>query len=173
LSELPYSKIPDYPEELHGASILIRLIDGLGFRYRWATEGLTADDLDFQPCDSSMDMKKLLYHVNGLVTWVQECLTGEERQEKEFNSLEEIRIDTLNTALNIRKRLTETTDEELAELKCTAPWFKGTFPVWNLINGPISDALTHVGQIASWRRINANPIPKASVFWGTTPKTSQ
>lgn len=171
MSELPYDKIPDYPVELNGASILIRLIDGLGFRYRWATEGLTTNDLDFQPCESSMDMKKLLYHVNGLVTWVQECLTGEERQEKEFNSLEEIRLDTLDTVLNIRKSLMETSDEELASLQCTAPWFKGTFPVWNLINGPISDALTHVGQIASWRRINHNPIPKASVFWGTTPNT--
>jgi hypothetical protein len=28
-----------------------------------------------------------------------------------------------------------------------------------LINGPIADALTHIGQIVSWRRINGNPQP--------------
>jgi len=39
-----------------------------------------------------------------------------------------------------------------------------------LINGPFSDALTHVGQVASWRRINGNPILGANVFFGTPPK---
>ena len=171
LTELPYREIPGYPAEVNGVNVLIRLVDGLGFRYRWATEGLATEDLDFQPCESSMDMKKLLYHVNGLVTWVKECLTGEERREKEFNSLHEIREDTLNTIHDIRNSLQSTTDQELAQLNFTASWFNETFPVWNLINGPISDALTHVGQIASWRRINGNPIPRASVFWGTTPKS--
>ena len=40
-------------------------------------------------------------------------------------------------------------------------------PFWNLINGPIADALWHVGQIVSFRRASGNPFnSKASVFTG-------
>jgi hypothetical protein len=41
------------------------------------------------------------------------------------------------------------------------------FPFWNLINGPISDALWHTGQLVLMRRAAGNPInPKVSVFTG-------
>jgi len=36
---------------------------------------------------------------------------------------------------------------------------KSEFPFWNLINGPISDALWHVGQVVSFRRGSGNPLP--------------
>ncbi len=43
-----------------------------------------------------------------------------------------------------------------------------TLPYWHLINGPISDALYHTGQIVSFRRASGNPIPSGvSVFMGT------
>jgi hypothetical protein len=42
------------------------------------------------------------------------------------------------------------------------------FPYWHLLNGPISDALYHTGQIVSFRRASGNPIPSGvSVFMGT------
>ena len=41
------------------------------------------------------------------------------------------------------------------------------FPIWNLINGPISDAIYHTGQLVSFRRTSGNPIPKGvNVFLG-------
>ena len=44
---------------------------------------------------------------------------------------------------------------------------KSRFPVWNLINGPIADALNHTGQVVSFRRTSGNPIPKGvNVFLG-------
>ncbi len=44
------------------------------------------------------------------------------------------------------------------------------FPVWNALNGPLADALTHVGQIAAWRRLAQRPVPRADVFRGRPPK---
>ena len=45
---------------------------------------------------------------------------------------------------------------------------KQEYPFWNLINGPISDALWHVGQVVSFRRSSGNPLPKGvSVLQGT------
>jgi hypothetical protein len=43
-------------------------------------------------------------------------------------------------------------------------------PFWYIINGPLADALTHIGQINSFRRIAGNPAPKARVFFGVPPK---
>ena len=42
-----------------------------------------------------------------------------------------------------------------------------SFPVWNLMNGPLQDAIYHTGQIVSFRRTTGNPIPKGvNVFLG-------
>mgnify|MGYP006092578213 FL=1 len=42
-------------------------------------------------------------------------------------------------------------------------------PFWYWINGPLSDALTHVGQINSWRIIAGNPQLKGvNLFIGTS-----
>jgi len=43
-------------------------------------------------------------------------------------------------------------------------------PFWNLINGPLSDALTHTGRINSFRRLAGNPVAGANVFTGEPPK---
>ena len=42
-----------------------------------------------------------------------------------------------------------------------------SFPIWNLMNGPLSDALYHTGQVVSFRRTTGNPIDKGvNVFMG-------
>jgi hypothetical protein len=41
------------------------------------------------------------------------------------------------------------------------------YPMWNVINGPVSDAIYHVGQIVAFRRAAGNPMhPGVSVFSG-------
>jgi len=42
---LPYHTIPEAPENYTAGTMVSRMIDGLGFRYYWATEGLTPDNL--------------------------------------------------------------------------------------------------------------------------------
>jgi hypothetical protein len=39
--ELPFYRIEGYPAQVTGTSALTRLVDRLGFRYHWATFGLT------------------------------------------------------------------------------------------------------------------------------------
>lgn len=44
---------------------------------------------------------------------------------------------------------------------------KSELPFWNQINGPISDALWHIGQVVSFRRSSGNPFsPRVSVLTG-------
>ena len=39
-SELPYKEIPSYPANYTQGTVISRMIDGLGYRYYWATENL-------------------------------------------------------------------------------------------------------------------------------------
>ena len=41
------------------------------------------------------------------------------------------------------------------------------FPFWNLINGPIADAIWHTGQVVTLRRASGNPFnSQVSVLQG-------
>ena len=74
---------------------------------------------------------------------------------------------TLDTVLRIRESLLGFDDDYLANRMYKVPWSSEALPVWYLFNGPLSDASTRIGQIASWRRINEHPIYGANVFFGT------
>jgi hypothetical protein len=48
------------------------LVDGIGFRYRWATEGIDEGSLGFRPAPDCMSLGELLQHIHGLLRWVGE-----------------------------------------------------------------------------------------------------
>ena len=64
--DLPYYQIPDYPENYTAENVAARVIDGLGFRYYWATEGLTQKDLDFKPGNDGRSTSETIDHILGL-----------------------------------------------------------------------------------------------------------
>ena len=43
------------------------MVDGLGFRYFWATEGLTEKDLAYRPSEGARTTMETLEHISGLV----------------------------------------------------------------------------------------------------------
>lgn len=48
---------------------------------------------------------------------------------------------------------------------------KISLPLWIMINGPLSDAIYHTGQIVLLRRISGNPInPNVDIFTGKNKK---
>jgi hypothetical protein len=154
---------------MDATGLLIRFIDTFGFRYRWATEGLREDDLLFRACESCMSLGELLTHIHGLMGATDAFITGNERERIESVDLEERRRKTLDQAVRTRKSLLALNDSFLEKRRYNVPWDENEYPLWYLINGPLSDALTHLGQVASWRRINGNPIPDANAFYGTPP----
>ena len=169
MTGLPYQILPDPPEKMNATNLMIRFLDSLGFRYRWATEGLREEEMDFKACDTSMSLRELLYHIHGLVSVTNAFITGDEREKIEQTSLHVRRRKTLDLIVKTRADLLELDDTYLEERRFMVPWAGKEYPIWFLINGPLSDAFTHVGQITSWRRINENPIPGANVFYGTPP----
>ena len=73
---LPYDSLPSPPEAVDGPGVLARLVDGMGFRYRWATEGLPGEALAFSATDGALTMGEVLAHMNLLVRWVEGSVRG-------------------------------------------------------------------------------------------------
>lgn len=170
--DLPYYQIPDYPDSYTAGTVVARMIDGLGFRYYWATEGLRPEDLAYKPSESNRTIDETLDHLYNLSRVVHNSAIKEindrtEGSEEEVLSYEEKRKRTL---LNFKQASEIFIDaEDLNEHPVIFKTKTGTYsnPFWNQINGPIEDAVWHCGQIVVLRRAAGNPIDsKISLFTG-------
>ena len=171
--DLPYAEIPEAPAEYTGVNLMGRLLDGLGFRYYWATEGLEEKDLDFVPQGAdARSMRETLSHLYGLANTIAHTVEGKVLKRPGNpapESFDQMRNETLLLLHKASKVLKE---EEGLKLSERSIRFKrgdqvSEFPFWNLINGPIADALYHTGQIVVFRRGAGNPIhPGVNVFLG-------
>ena len=169
---LPYASLPE-PEENYTAGVIVsRTIDGLGFRYYWATEGLTQKELTFAAAEDSRDIKTTLEHILQLSKAVRNAVEQQPnvRQEAKIEyTLEQLRLETLGNLKIASDAYKLATAAEFEKLNVT--FQRGekrvSFPFWNLLNGQLSDAIYHTGQVVLLRRIAGNPInPKVNVFLG-------
>lgn len=164
-------QIPPPPASFDGVAVFTRFLDGLAFRYYWATEGLRTEDHEFRPGPSSMSMKELLQHVLNLALMIQQCSENAAvRESFESDDPEMLRAKTLEVLAEVRVRLAALDDRAFAA-HLVVRRDGSSWPVWNVMNGPLADALTHVGQINAWRRLSGNPAAAAAVFTGTPPQT--
>lgn len=167
---IPYSVIPEAPENYTAGTVVSRMIDGLGFRYHWATKDLTEADLKYNPGNEGRTIAQTLDHLFALSSTI---LSSAKKEVKDFSvklpelSYAEKRIATLQNFKIASELLLKS--EDLTEHKIIFKRQKNTseFPFWNQINGPIEDAIWHAGQIVVLRRSAGNPInPKVNVFLG-------
>ena len=63
---LPYYQIPEAPTDYTSGNVIARMIDGLGYRYYWATEGLRDEDLAYDPGNDGKICSEVLEHITGL-----------------------------------------------------------------------------------------------------------
>lgn len=171
---LPYRQIPDYPEDYSSGNILSRLIDGLGYRYYWATEGLTGKDLVYSPSEGARNLLETLIHIYDLSETIVNApqylpnVRPTNRSELPFDTL---RHRTLTNLQRTSELCLGKSADEVAEFSMVFQRGEQSseFPYWHMINGPIADALYHTGQIVMLRRAAGNPInPKVNVFTGKT-----
>ena len=167
--ELPYYEIPEYPENYTSENIMSRMIDGLGFRFYWATEGLVKSDLDYKLSIDSRTTIETIAHIHSLSVMILNTVLI---QPNDFVNDTELDYETLrkNTLLNIKRSsevISKTNDLSKLKIIFNRTSGKSEYPLWNLINGPIEDAIWHSGQVVAFRRASGNPInSKISVFTG-------
>ena len=161
--ELPYKEIKDCPEAFSHGNIIKRFIDGLGYRYYWATESLTEADVTYRISSDSRTMLETLEHISDLSGFILRIVQKEyngKRQKKENVSLQAIRSNTLKQFKKASELISEVSDDEINsyDIKFQKDDAEFSMPFWNTFNGPIADAIYHTGQIVAYRRAAGNPI---------------
>ncbi len=173
--KLPYSEIPAIAEKYTAGNVVSRLIDGLGFRFYWATDGLRDEDLTFKPdkeTRSTLETIEHIYEMSVLIknATTQTVNTPDQSPRIPFNEMQKVTLENFNVASTILRR---SSDEDLN--RYTLKFKQGEklieYPFWNHINGPISDCLWHTGQVVSFRRLSGNPFSdKVNLLSGTIIK---
>lgn len=161
LDQLPYYEVPDYYSEYTAGTVAARMIDGLGFRYRWATEDLHEEDLKFRPSEGARSTLETIDHILNLSRVIVNATLEQPNDssiEKPILSYEQKRRETLNNFKTASEILQKSTNIEAFNLHFISDRGERTYPFWNNINGPIADAIWHAGQIASFRRSSGNNI---------------
>jgi hypothetical protein len=159
------------PEKVTGSAVLVRLVEGIGFRFTWATEGLRETDLSFRPTPETMCIAEQAGHVFELVSWVAAAVGANPAGPSGPGSplpFAEVRQQVLEVLSLLRARLAAMSDGDIGVIRIGSR--TGTVPWPHLVNGPLADALTHIGQINVLRRSSGNPTPKANVFLGRPPR---
>ncbi len=104
MTALPYHTLPACPDQITAPTIIARFLDGLGFRYRWATEGLTERDLQFRPVEGSMDMMEVLDHIYRIAASADHFFDGEKTTDK-AEAFPDVRKHTLRHIADLSERL--------------------------------------------------------------------
>ena len=159
--KLPYYEIPEPAESYTAGSVASRMVDGLGFRYYWATEDLRPEDLSYKASETGRTSDETIDHLFGLSNFILNSISesAERSDETKYITFEQKRKQTL---LNFKAA-----SDILKNSDDISKYDNQRFPFWNIINGPISDALWHCGQVVLLRRASGNPFnSKVSVFSG-------
>lgn len=165
-SKIPYHEVPEYPESYTAGTVAARMIDALGFRFYWASEGLRKEDLMYKPSEEARTTLETLNHIYDLSQIIVNATlnkVNDSSVNKREMSWEEKRKQTLISLKTAAEILRDAEDLNTFTLK----FGKSEFPFWNNINGPIADAIWHCGQLVSMRRASGNPFnSKVSLFQG-------
>jgi len=138
---LPYHQIPDYPAQYTAATVAARMVDGLGFRYYWATEGLRAEDLSCRPNDDARTTLETITHIYELSTVIlnsvkQIPVTADKTPAMSFAELRQKTLENLKASSD---QLMMSKEKDLANYKMIFKRPSGTreLPFWNVLTGPL------------------------------------
>jgi len=164
---IPYRELPDYPENYSAGSMASRMIDGLGFRFYWATEGLREEDLAFRPNEASRSTDETIDHILSMIHGITKNLSKFDKPELANFTFEEKRAHILVELKTISYILLNSTDEDFKSYNIKLGSGE-ELPFWHYVNGQIADCIWHCGQIASFRRMSGNPFSsEVNLFRGT------
>ncbi len=167
--KLPYYELPEYSETYTAGTVAARMVDGLGFRYYWATEGLREEDLAYKPSEDARTTAETIDHIYGLSkvivnSTLKKPNTASGKPEMTFADKRRRTLENFKTAADILRASNDLNEFSIVFQRGEE---SSEFPFWNQLNGPIADAIWHCGQVVSFRRSSGNPYnSKASVFSG-------
>ena len=166
----PFSDISEYPSEFSQANIVSRMIEGLGYRYYWASKSLSETDLEYKSSEDARSTLEIIKHIYSLTNMISSSFKNQQYEFSNVNySYKDLREKTLLNLKYIHEQLKLNPDFSKLKISFERGGNSMEFPFWNQINGPISDALWHCGQVVMNRRASGNPLQSGvNVFIGKT-----
>jgi uncharacterized damage-inducible protein DinB len=168
--KLPYNIIPEAPAHYTPSTVVARMVDGLGFRYFWATEGLSDENLEYKPSEEGRTIAETMDHIYSLSRTILNSAinkpTDFTSEPDELTTIEKRKrtLENFKNASDLFKVSKNLAEHKIVFIRKNG---KAEFPFWNQINGPIEDAVWHAGQIVIMRRAAGNPInSKVNMFMG-------
>lgn len=170
---LPFREIPPAAKVFTSGTLMGRMSDGLGFRFYWATQGLTEENLSFKAGEESRTIGETIDHVYTLVLMFTNAVMEQpttfplETKDLTFEAKRKKVLSFIQTSSALLK-MSNDEDFERYNLVSQYPGGNGQkLPFWNGLNGPMEDALWHIGQVVTLRRMAGNPInPKVDFMNG-------
>ena len=157
--------IPEPPAAMSAGAILGRLADAVGFRFRWASEGVRDADLPFKPAPDCWSLGELIDHIHDLLVPVAKSIGARQYAPlAEPASFAILRARILDLSVGLSERFKAMSDSDLAGGLVRDP------TAWVMVNGHLADVLTHIGQVLSWRRIAGSPPAAPDLFKGLPPR---
>jgi hypothetical protein len=123
----------------------------LAYRASKAVRGAPSDFAEFRAAPTTRTAGQILAHMGDLFDWALSIANGKEKWSDSSPLPWEQETARFFAAL-------EAFDRRLASSEPLAA------PAEKLFQGPIADALTHVGQIAMLRRLSGNPMRGENYF---------
>mgnify|MGYP006436255889 FL=1 len=147
-SKVPYKEIPSYPANYTQGKVISRMIDGLGYRFYWATENLRVLDLNFKPDTLARSTFETMEHIYGLSFMI---LNASKNQVNERRNPDQMTANELRSAILDNLKLASEAMALVEDLDELNILFQGsterkTLPFWHVLNGPLADAISHTGQ---------------------------
>lgn len=133
------------PDATH---LLRHVLATLAYRANRVLDRVPSSYADFDAGHGVMTPRKLLAHVSGILAYAQAQLTGAEFQRPAPVDDWAAEVDRFFETL--------TSLDRAAEAGLSAP----PDTVLRMLQGPILDAMTHVGQLSMLRRLAGSPTPK-------------
>lgn len=167
-----FNEMGAYPNKFTICTVISRIIDGLGFRYYWVTEGLREEDINYDPSNGGRTLHQTLNHIYKMVDFIGCTMEGKISKFPETAygfSFPELRQKTLDRIEEIKLLCIDKADHTFIGNKIKVE-FDGSLiehSLWHLFNGPLPDTFYHLGQVVSFRRTLGNPIdPHVEPFFG-------
>ena len=118
--KLPFYQIQEAPNEISSTNIMVRMVQGLGFRYHWATQDLTEKDLKYRPSKdaiSNFETIKHIYNLSNTIYNSTKTSTNIRSEKKVPTDYRSLRRETLNNLKLTSEAFESFNDEELKNVK--------------------------------------------------------
>ncbi len=140
------------PEEtVSGREFLRHAVATLAYRGNKTLKGAPSSFASYRPAEFSRTAAQILSHIGDLLDWALSIARGMERWT------DSVPLSWSDGTARFFESL-KLFDDFLSSEE------KSAVPAERLFQGPIADALTHIGQIAMLRRMDGNPVKGENYF---------